>query len=171
MQLYGLGGHGLRDHRPGARRWIAGAGIGVLVPLLAAGCSLLDDSAPDQIVLPPTDELSTFTAPSTSTTTSSTIESRDTPNRLREGTIGRVMSLAPRADTADYEKGAATRTGPRGNASGFHFSTPDRTINCSTSLDSRTLVCRVNGGTLTDEPSADSPGNRLSLCAKSSAPM
>ena len=137
---------------------MAAAGIGVLMPLLATGCSLLDDSAPDRIVLPPTGELSTFTAPSTSTTTTSTVESRDTPNRLREGSIGRVISLAPRADTADYSEGAATRTGPRGNASGFHFSTPDRTINCSTSLDSRTLVCRVNGGTLTDEPSADSPG-------------
>lgn len=158
MQWYGLGGHGLRDRRPGARRWMAAAGIGVLMPLLATGCSLLDDSAPDRIVLPPTDELSTFTAPSTSTTTTSTVESRDTPNRLREGSIGRVISLAPRADTADYSEGAATRTGPRGNASGFHFSTPDRTINCSTSVDSRTLVCRVNGATLTDEPSTNSSG-------------
>ena len=62
--------------------------------------------------------------------------------------------MAPRADIADYGIGATTRNGSRGNASGYHFSTPDRQLNCSTSLDSRTLVCRALDGDLTGEPTA-----------------
>jgi len=130
----------------------------MIAPLLIAGCSLLDDSAPEGIVLPPTDELSTFTAPSTTTAPTSEETGGDTPDRLRSGTIGRVIAMAPRADTADYGRGATSPTGSRGTASGFHFSTPDREINCSTSFDNRTLVCRNNDGDLTGAPGSGASG-------------
>ena len=179
MQWYGHGRHGLGAHepdrhahcgpRPGTRRRVAVAGLGVVAALLTAGCSLLDNSPPERIELPPTDELSTVAAPSTSTPRTRGDEGVDTPNRLRAGTIGRVISMAPRADIADYGMGATTRNGSRGNASGYHFSTPDRQLNCSTSLDSRTLVCRALDGDLTGEPTAgtSSTGGGAMACDRS----
>ncbi|MGC5249034.1 hypothetical protein ACPXB3_19155 [Gordonia sp. DT219] len=142
-------GYGSRRQRRAA---ILLAAIGVI--LLGAGvtaCSLGADNGPSTIVLPPTDQLTTQSETTTVPTTSSSIT--DTATELPDWSLGRVISLAPRADNSSYHDGATGPTDPLEESSGFHFSTPDRNLSCSTGTNGRgTLACRIND--------ADSRGSR-----------
>lgn len=110
-----------------------------------AGCSLPTDTAPSRIVIPPTDELSTLTEVESASTTSTTGEDR--AQNLPDWTIGRVVALAPRVDNSRFHQGSVTPDSPIQDSSGFHFSTPDRSVNCSTGTNgSSTLACRINDG-------------------------
>lgn len=109
------------------------------------GCSLPTDTTPSRIVIPPTDELSTLTEVESSSTTSTTGE--DTAQNLPDWTIGRVVALAPRVDNSRFHQGSVTADSPLQDSSGFHFSTPDRSVNCSTGTNGRSsLACRINDG-------------------------
>ncbi|MEE4021837.1 hypothetical protein V1Y59_02010 [Gordonia sp. PKS22-38] len=94
-------------------------------------------------MLPPTDVLSTETEIETtiSTTTEESIEdTADAP--LPDWTIGRVIALAPRVDNSRYHQGSTTPESALIETSDFHFSPPDRAVNCS--ADGQTLACRLN---------------------------
>ncbi|PKZ64319.1 hypothetical protein CYJ73_17090 [Gordonia terrae] len=142
---------GSRDHRF-LRVICATAAIGTLsVSAALAGCSLPSESGPSRIVIPPTDELSTVTETESSSTTSTTGE--DSAQNLPEWTIGRVIAMAPRVDNSRFHQGSVTEDSPLQDSSGFHFSTPDRAVNCSTGTNgTSTLACRID-----DEQGDDSP--------------
>ncbi len=122
-------------------------------------CSLSGGNGPSQIVLPPTDQLTTESdVPSTSTTTASIT---NTATELPDWSIGRVVSLAPRADNSNYHDGATGSTDPLQETSGFHFSTPDRNLSCSTGTNGRaTLACRINNAAANGTP----PASESSTC-------
>ncbi|WP_084817314.1 hypothetical protein [Gordonia sp. HS-NH1] len=122
----------------------ATAAIGTLIVSVAlAGCSLPSESGPSRIVIPPTDELSTVTETESSSTTSTTGE--DTAQNLPDWTIGRVVAMAPRVDNSRFHQGSVTEDSPLQDSSGFHFSTPDRAVNCSTGTNgSSALACRID---------------------------
>lgn len=150
-------GYGSRWSR---RVSISLAAIGIV--LLGAGvtaCSLSGGNGPSQIVLPPTDQLTTESdVPSTSTTTASIT---NTATELPDWSIGRVVSLAPRADNSNYHDGATGSTDPLQETSGFHFSTPDRNLSCSTGTNGRaTLACRINNAAANGTP----PASESSTC-------
>ncbi len=110
-----------------------------------AGCSLPTDTTPSRIVIPPTNELSTLTELESASTTTTTGE--DTAQNLPDWTIGRVVALAPRVDNSRFHQGSVTPDSPIQDSSGFHFSTPDRSVNCSTGTNGRSsLACRINEG-------------------------
>lgn len=109
-----------------------------------AGCSLPTDTAPSRIVIPTTDPLSTITEVESATATSSTTR-EDRAENLPDWTIGRVVALAPRVDNSRFHQGAVTPDSPIQESSGFHFSTPDRSVNCSTGTSGTgALACRIN---------------------------
>lgn len=122
------------------------ATVTVAAIVTITGCSLPTDTTPSRIVIPPTDELSTLTEVESSSTTSTTGE--DTAQNLPDWTIGRVVALAPpRVDNSRFHQGSVTADSPLQDSSGFHFSTPDRSVNCSTGTNGRSsLVCRINDG-------------------------
>ena len=126
-------------------------------------CSLDTDTAPTSIVLPPTDDLSTETQESITTTPSVTgTTDEDRAQTLPDWTFERVISLAPRVDNSEFRTGSVTPTSPLQDTSGFHFSTPDRQINCSTGTNGRnTLACRWNGP---DLPATRPPADAGSAC-------
>ena len=134
---------GSRDRRF-LRVICATAAIGTLIVSVAlAGCSLPSESGPSRIVIPPTDELSTVTETESSSTTSRTGE--DTAQNLPDWTIGRVVAMAPRVDNSRFHQGSVTEDSPLQDSSGFHFSTPDRAVNCSTGTNgSSALACRID---------------------------
>ncbi|MFW0792473.1 hypothetical protein AAFP30_01550 [Gordonia sp. CPCC 205515] len=119
----------------------------MLVTVLGGGitaCSLSADTRPSEIVLPPTDVLSTESATETTTSVSRAPISATAQN-LPDWTIGRVIALAPRVDNSRYRQGSVTPQSRLRKTSGFHFSTPDRAVNCSTGAnDPGTLSCRIN---------------------------
>ncbi|WP_238404231.1 hypothetical protein [Gordonia desulfuricans] len=58
--------------------------------------------------------------------------------------MGRVIALAPRADNSRYHQGSTGPQTPLEDTSDYHFSTPDRSVNCSTfSTGTPTLACRI----------------------------
>lgn len=126
----------------------AGVRVGLLLAgaaLLATGtgCSVLSDGArePNRIEIPTQPPLSTQSStPATPTTQPGGIT--ETPEILPETTYEQVIKSAPRVSNADYREGATTPTGDRANAAGFHFSTPDRNVRCSTgNAATQTLAC------------------------------
>ncbi|NDZ94049.1 hypothetical protein G3I13_13230 [Streptomyces sp. SID6673] len=132
--------------------------IGVLVVLVSAGCSLTSGTDPSRIVLPPTDVLSTESEVET-TTTAAAPSTPDTAVALPDWTIGRVIALAPRVDNSHYHQGSVRPNSPIEDTSGFHFTTPDRRVNCSTGTNgSATLACRLNTETRGNPP-ADTPSS------------
>ncbi|MEO9330321.1 hypothetical protein ABFT43_20815 [Gordonia sp. B21] len=113
--------------------------------LTVAGCSLPTDTTPSRIVIPPTDELSTITEVESASTTTTTREDR--ADNLPDWTIGRVVALAPRVDNSRFHQGSVSPDSPIQDSSGFHFSTPDRSVNCSTGTSGTgALACRINNG-------------------------
>lgn len=134
-------GYGSRRRRLLAL-FVAGLSIAGLGATITA-CSFSTDPGPTSLVLPPTDELTTQSSFSTSTSPSSTTRISETATELPDWSIGRVISLAPRADNARYHDGSTGPHEPLEETSGFHFSTPDRSINCST-VAGGSLACRLN---------------------------
>ncbi|MFC9982419.1 hypothetical protein [Gordonia sp. NPDC127522] len=166
-------GYGNRRPRPEStsrsrdRRFLrvicATAAIGTLtVSVALAGCSLPSDSGPSRIVIPPTDELSTVTEIESSSTTSTTGE--DSARNLPDWTIGRVVAMAPRVDNSRFHQGSVTEDSPLQDSSGFHFSTPDRAVNCSTGTNgSSALACRIDEDA-DDDSSAERPSSDSGAC-------
>lgn len=114
----------------------------VVIGVGVAGCGLSTDTRPSTIVVPPTDVLSTESQISTTSATAA-LES-ETPTALPSWTIGRVIAMAPRAANSRYRQGSTSPGSPVRQTSGYHFSTPDRTVNCSTGDNDRnTLACRM----------------------------
>ncbi len=131
--------------------------IGLSLSVAIVGCSLPTDSSPSRIVIPPTDELSTVTE--TESSSAGPTSGEDSAQNLPDWTIGRVVARAPRADNSRFHQGSVTEDSDLQDSSGFHFSTPDRSVNCSTGTNgSSTLACRI-----TDDPDeAPSPSGRRS---------
>ncbi|MCF8610125.1 hypothetical protein L5G28_08130 [Gordonia sp. HY285] len=125
------------------------AAIALLGLLTLSGCGLLtDQGTPDRIVIPSTDDLSTETKPSTLSATSTTerSHSNDVPS---EWSYERVIKSAPRVSNSEYQIGASTADGSREDVSGYHFTSADREIRCSTGNNgANALTCasdEVNG--------------------------
>lgn len=118
-----------------------------------------NDTESTSLVLPPTDRLTTESDTSSSSS-SSTSHITETATELPDWSIGRVISLAPRADNSRYHDGATGPQQPLEQTSGFHFSTPDRTVNCSTGVNgSTTLACRLNDQPAEGNPPASAPSS------------
>lgn len=151
MQGYGR----LRHNVP---RRSASLVLGAIVCASASACAFSADTAPSEIVLPPTDVLSTQSETSLSTTTGPAPEDTVDPP-LPDWTIGRLIALAPRVDNAKYHQGSQTPDSALEDTSGFHFSPPDRGVNCSTTtVDTTTLACRLNTEISTSTASAAAVG-------------
>ena len=122
--------------------FVAAAVLGVAL----TSCGLNTDTTPSSIVLPATDNLSTESDYPT-TSTSIVTQSR-TATFLASDTIGRVIATAPRADNSRYHQGSTTPDGEVRDTSGFHFTTPDKAVSCSTAINveasRRALTCRAN---------------------------
>lgn len=154
-------GYGPTDRPPRHRRAIRRSAACAAVALIAAGitaCSISTDTVPSRIVIPSTDALSTESeAPISSTSTNESLD--DSAPDLPNWTISRVISLAPRVDNSRFHQGSVTANSPLQDTSGFHFSTPDRAVNCSTGTNgSATLACRVKGLKTQQRP-RDTPTN------------
>lgn len=158
----------MQGYGPVRRRPLSIPGAAVALVGLAAvlsACSLTPDSTPSEIVLPPTDVLSTESAPETTTSTSEAPIAATAQN-LPDWTIGRVIALAPRVDNSHYRQGSVTPQSPLHDVSGFHFSTPDHTVNCSTgTAGTSTLSCRNN----TESPRGTPPFGTSAACRWSAA--
>lgn len=160
----GYGFRRRRNTRPDAPRMLGRVLMGVVAGTLiltSGACGLTGGTDPSEIVVPPTDPLSTETeAPTTSTTTA------DAPSSTRDAslpkwTIGRTVTAAPRVDNSQYHQGSVTSDSPRVDTSGFHFTTPSRSVNCSTGTNGRdTLACEATGL----EGSQNPPLNTPSTC-------
>ena len=123
------------------RRVVSIAFLAVAAAALSS-CGVLESQAePDRIVIPATDALSTESKPS-SLAPSSRSAGRDDTTLPSEWSYERVIKSAPRVSNADYHEGATTPDGERSEASGFHFSTADRDVRCSTGNNGAdALVC------------------------------
>lgn len=128
--------------------------------LVLAGCGLLtDQGTPDRIVIPSTDELSTETKPSTLSATSpgERSDSNDIPS---EWSYERVIKSAPRVSNSEFQVGASDEDGNREDVSGYHFTSADREIRCSTGNNgANALICtsdEVKGPA--NPPSTEDPG-------------
>lgn len=137
----------------------AAAVLGVAI----TSCGLNTSTTPSSIVLPTKDNLSTESDyPSSSTTI---VTQSRTATFLPSGTIGRAIATAPRADNSRYHQGSTAPRGPVIETSGFHFTTPDRAVSCSTEINvdasRRALTCRANDG----QSSAPRPTRTPRSCA------
>ncbi|MFT4044808.1 MAG: hypothetical protein QM673_16730 [Gordonia sp. (in: high G+C Gram-positive bacteria)] len=122
------------------------------------GCGFTIDTHPSSIVLPPTDALSTESTIPTTSVADSTAAYGD--STLPSWTIGRLIGMAPRAANSRYHRGSVSARSSVEDTSGFHFSTPDHSVNCSTEIDDQpTLACRANNGQLRTR---SQPGSRPS---------
>lgn len=143
------------------RRLLPIAVLGAAVALIS-GCSMLESQAePDRIVIPATDTLSTESKPSSLAATSRSAGPDDT-TLPSEWSFERVIKAAPRVSNTDYHEGATTPAGERLDVSGFHFSTEDRSVRCSTGNNGAgALVCvadSVRGPA--QAPAGEDPGCR-----------
>lgn len=119
--------------------------LGAFMLASATGCEISADTGPSEIVLPPTDVLSTQSETSIATTSATPLVEDTAGPPLPDWTIGRLIALAPRVDNAKYHQGSQTPDSALEDTSGFHFSPPDRSVNCSTiAADTATLACRLN---------------------------
>ena len=117
--------------------------IALTAVLAVGGCGLIgDDTAPTAIVIPETAELTTESvAPTLSTTqTSRPGAVTELPD---EWSYERVVKSAPRVTNSEYQIAASTENGRRTEVSGYHFSSADRSVLCSTGNNGTgTLACR-----------------------------
>lgn len=103
-----------------------------LVALPLSACSVLEiDDAPSRIVIPETDAPITESLPSSLAPTSAQRTSRAAESVSR-WSFERVLKAAPRASNSQFQVGATSESGDRSDVSGYHFSTEDRSIRCST---------------------------------------
>ncbi len=130
----------------------------VAATMLVGGCSLLTEGTePSKIIVPPTDSLTTETSTS-EVPTSEAAASGERDTNLPKWTIGRTVTAAPRVDNSRYHKGSVTADSALQTTSGFHFSTPSRSVNCSTGTNGRnTLACQATGTNGPTNPPANTP--------------
>ncbi|WP_246284532.1 hypothetical protein [Gordonia asplenii] len=159
MPGYGFLRHG--NTRPDAPRVLvrAIAAVAAATSLFAAsGCGLTGGSGPGQIIVPPTDTLSTETEAPTTTSAAADEPPSSRDSDLPKWTIGRTVSAAPRVDNSNYHKGSVTSDSPREDTTGFNFTTPSRSVNCSTGTNGRdTLACQATGLEGAQNPPANTP--------------
>ncbi|MFW0792101.1 hypothetical protein [Gordonia sp. CPCC 205333] len=158
----GYGFQRRRDTAPPRRfhRVLAYAAAGAIL-LSAPACGIAGSTDPGEIVVPPTDQLSTETEAPTTTSASATRQSSTRETNLPKWTIGRTVTAAPRVDNSRYHKGAVTADSPLVDTSGFHFTTPSRSVSCSTGTNGRdTLACEATGL----EGAQNPPSNTPSTC-------
>ncbi|WP_051198448.1 hypothetical protein [Gordonia shandongensis] len=139
----------------GSRARLVVIGLALVAASTVTSCSLLDDDAePGRIAIPGTDPVSTESAASSLSATSAS-RGPDSTRTSAEWSYERIIKAAPRVSNADYHEGATSESGERSDASGFHFSTEDRSIRCSTgNSGAEALACvgaAVNARKRTDD--------------------
>ncbi|MFT4199870.1 hypothetical protein [Gordonia sp. (in: high G+C Gram-positive bacteria)] len=130
---------------------LAGAAAFTLIATTAVaclgGCSIVSDLATPEssrtIVIPGTNALTTESSVDSTSVDPSAQEERDSaPGDWDDWSYGHIVNVAPRADAERFHRGAKTQRDPLTDSSGFHFSTPDRTVQCSTGANGTgTLSC------------------------------
>lgn len=155
MQGYGSTGHppttGRRTRRP---LRLAAAALAAAALTATSACGLLEEQqGPTAIQIPERNALITESSTAAPTATTAP-KSRSTRSFTTDAadSMASAISTAPRVGVSNYHVGATTDTGERlDDLSGVHFSTPDRTIRCSTGNNgSGALVCagdRIDGRT------------------------
>lgn len=139
---------------------LVGSGVLVLVLAIGTSCGFTGSDQPGRIVVPPTEPLSTEVSAPASAEYGSTASSTSA-NNLPQWTIGRTVTAAPRVDSQQYHRAAVTTDSPLVTSAGFHFSTPDRSVECSTGTNGRAaLACDAPG---TDGP-AQQPASAAPTC-------
>ena len=138
-----------RRRATGRRVRIAGSVAMALVLATALacvnGCSIVADLATPYhsrtIVIPGTNALTTES--STATASAGPSDDGDTASgQWDDYSYGHVVSVAPRADAQRYHRAAKSPDAPLTTTSGFHFSSPDRGVQCSTGANGTgTLTC------------------------------
>ena len=118
-------------------------GLTGAVALVLSSCSMLAiDPPPSKIVIPETDARVTESPASSlaPTTASRSLEADD--GELPPWSYERVIKAAPRSSNSRFQTGAASASGERSEVSGYHFSTEDRGVRCSTGNNGAdALVC------------------------------
>ncbi|WP_161897289.1 hypothetical protein [Gordonia spumicola] len=143
----------------GPRGAIVGVALlGVLAAALS-GCGLLSENgAPDRIVIPATDQLSTESKPAT---ISASVGARTSDNSVpSEWSYERVIKSAPRVSNSDFQEGATSQDGDREDVSGYHFSSADRSVRCSTGNNGAQALACVSDSTIgpASPPADEDPG-------------
>ncbi|GAB16778.1 hypothetical protein GOEFS_014_00200 [Gordonia effusa NBRC 100432] len=124
----------------------------------ASACGITGANEPGEIVVPPTDRLSTETEAPTTTSSTGPQQSSTRETNLPKWTIGRTVTAAPRVDNSRYHPGAVTADSPLVDTSGFNFTTPSRSVSCSTGTNGRdTLACEATGLEGAQNPPANTP--------------
>lgn len=124
----------------------------------ASACGISTSTDPGEIVVPPTDTLSTETEPPTTASTSDDEPSSTREANLPQWTIGRTVTAAPRVDNGLYHRGAVTSDAPLVDTDGYHFTTPSRSVSCSTGTNGRNaLACEATGLDGAQNPPTNTP--------------
>ncbi|MGB3698846.1 MAG: hypothetical protein WBA05_15580 [Gordonia sp. (in: high G+C Gram-positive bacteria)] len=96
-------------------------------------CSLINtDTTPSKIVIPGTDAPSTQSPVSSLSATSASRTLGTRTAAASPWSYERVIKAAPRTSNSEFQTGATSPDGRRAEVSGYHFSTPDRGVRCST---------------------------------------
>ncbi len=127
--------------------------------LAVSSCSALSiDSPPSEIVIPGTDAPMTE-SPSSSlapTTASRTFGGGD--ETLSPWSYERVIKAAPRASNSRYQIGSTAAAGELADVSGYHFSTEDRSVRCSTGNNGADALACVGTNVKGAKPSSRDGG-------------
>ena len=126
----------------GPRMRVALIALGSIAAVTLTSCGVLNtDAAPSKIVIPGTDALLTESAaPSLAPTSASVTGKADEPTS--PWSMARVIRAAPRSSNSQFQVGSTSVSGEVSAASGYHFSTEDRSIRCSTGNNgANALVC------------------------------
>ncbi len=149
MQGYGRRTSGRRRVRVA---WSAAVALVLGMALACANvCSIVSElTLPDEsrtIVIPGTNALTTESSVAATSTSSADGPDDDggddaAPGAWDDYSYGHVISVAPRADAQRFHRAAKTSSAALITTSGYHFSSPDRAIQCSTGANGTgTLAC------------------------------
>ncbi|WP_440714215.1 hypothetical protein [Gordonia sp. FQ] len=145
----------------GFARKVAAAALGGAVLFTVTGCGLLGDDGgkPAAIVIPSKDALTTESSPPTLSESTSVSRPQRSYTIAPGDSYRAVIDDAPHVGVGDFHLGATTPTGDRAdNLSGVHFSTPDRSVVCSTGNNGAdALVCSSSEVRGTATPPAGTP--------------
>ncbi|MFT3900661.1 MAG: hypothetical protein QM728_10530 [Gordonia sp. (in: high G+C Gram-positive bacteria)] len=128
--------------------------VTVTAMICLGGCTIVSELAtPDEsrtVVIPGTDVLTTESSVGATSIDPSAAEERDSSSGYWDDlSYGHIINVAPRANSDAYHRGAKTPQSPLAESSGFHFSSPDRAVLCSTGASGTgTLACtsdRIDG--------------------------
>lgn len=135
----------MQGYGPRKRRFLTaltGAALACFAVVALPACSLLEiDETPSPIVIPETDAPITESLPSSVAPTSAQ-RSTGATGPASPWSFQRVIKAAPRASNSQFQIGATSESGDRSEVSGYHFSTEDRSVRCSTGNNgANTLAC------------------------------